>query len=98
MPAWTITSTDSDVELRAGNAPTAPAAWDQAAAAALDELTRNSELVQCAATVGGARALIVAGRTVTGELDLTATRAAVAQLVLAVTGEHTLGTLFADLS
>lgn len=94
MPAWTITRTDTAAQLRAGNAPTAPAAWGQAAAAVLDELEHpEGALAEWAVTVGVAHALIVAGRTAADELDLPGTRAAVERMVLAAVGHQILDEL-----
>lgn len=94
MPAWTITRTDATDVLRAGSAPTTPVAWGQAAAAALDELSNHDgALAGCGITVGAAQALILAGRTRTGELDLLATRAAVERLVLAAASDQILDAL-----
>lgn len=89
MPEWKINSASAEKShVRRGEAATTAVAWQQAAKAVLEELAVGElEEDTFNLTVDGAEALLMAGRTETGERDLETTRNALEQLVTAVARE-----------
>ncbi|MGD9526382.1 MAG: hypothetical protein AB7I38_11855 [Dehalococcoidia bacterium] len=78
MTTWSATAT---YDSRWGQAATAVAAWQAAAAAALDLAGATSPHESITIEVGGAAASFYPGWDRDGNLDLAATRAAAAELV-----------------
>lgn len=86
MQSWKITSIDSAVTLREGSAPSLSEAWAEAFDAVMDQLTAGN-LDRCGIVVNdGPPALLIAGRTDDGTIDLPETRAAVAGIAVAASG------------
>jgi hypothetical protein len=77
-PTWKITTFDSALALTEGTAPSSAEAWAGAYDAVMDQLTAG-HLDRCAIVVDdGPPALLIAGRTDDGRIDLPATRAGLA--------------------
>lgn len=89
MTDWAISRIDSTDDLRAGSAPSLVEAWTQTIAAVMDALATDGTLTGCAITVDATPGLLLAGRIDSGELDVSATRAAAERLALACLGGST---------
>jgi hypothetical protein len=86
MPTWKITTFDSTLMISDGTAPGLADAWAEAFDAVMDHLTAG-EFDRCAIVVNDSPpALLIAGRTDDGRIDLLATRAGVADMVVAASG------------
>lgn len=85
MQSWKITAIDSTLALREGTAPSLADAWAEAFDAVMDQLT-TGELDRCAIVVDGPPALLIAGRTDDGHIDVPDTRAALAGMAVAASG------------
>jgi hypothetical protein len=86
MHSWTITAIDSTAALRQGSAPTLSQAWAEVYDAVIDQLTAG-ELDRCAIVVDdGPPALLIAGHTDNGLIDLPGARAALAGMAVAASG------------
>jgi hypothetical protein len=86
MHSWKITAIDSTDARREGTALSLSQAWAEAFDAVMEQLTIGA-LDRCAIVVnGGPPALLIAGRTDEGHVDLPDTRAAVAGIAVAASG------------
>lgn len=85
MPSWTVTTVESTAALREGTADTPRQAWIAAIDAARDQLARATP-DGCAIVIGDVPALLIPGRTVDGQLDLPAVRAAAERMANAAIG------------
>jgi len=85
MCTWNITTLDPPTLLSDGSAPTRRKAWRQAIDAALGHLATDSP-AGCAMVVDGNPAVLIPGRTESGELDVPAMRAAAERMAIAVLG------------
>jgi hypothetical protein len=86
MHSWKITAIGSTTALRDGSAPDIGQAWAQAVFAVMDGLTAGW-FDRCAIVVDdGPPALLIAGRTEDGQLDLPDACAAAARLAVAASG------------
>jgi hypothetical protein len=86
MPTWKITTFDSTLTISEGTAASSADAWAEAYDAVMEQLTAG-HLDQCAIAVDdGPPALLIAGRTDDGCLDLPATRTGLAGMAAAASG------------
>ncbi len=84
MTSWTISRVEPPDELAGGTEASPALAWAAAITEALLNFDDGGGLDRCAITVDSNPALLVAGRTPSGELDLAATRAAAERMAAAV--------------
>jgi hypothetical protein len=86
MHSWKITTIDSGTTVSEGAAPNVAQAWRQAVTAVMNGLTAG-EFDRCAVVVDDdPPALLIAGRTEDGDLDLPDARAAVGRMAVAASG------------
>lgn len=86
MHSWTITAIGSTTALYEGSAPDLAQAWACAVHAVMDGLTAG-EFDRCAVVVDdNPPALLIAGRTVDGHVDLPDARVAAGRLAVAASG------------
>jgi hypothetical protein len=86
MQTWKITAVGSTAAIRHGTAQDMTAAWGQAARAVIDGLAAG-EFDRCAIIIAdNPPALLFAGHTGNGRLNLPEARAALQRLAVAITG------------